>query len=304
MSFGDPFLALPDLFPARASGEPWGNETVAIRIAGNAYRCKGLSVEQADGLRARFGSLCSPAADSGESAILIHIFRASDADFIDDGRVWEFDFDLDYAPSAVSVAGFHFMGRLDWLPRLTAALWTCENAKLVSHAILENLLRVVVAYDLFEQGGLLLHSAALADKSVADVFFGPSGAGKTTISRLGLAAGRQVLSDDMNALRVDGSNLFVEKVPFAGDLGQTPHSIEGKFAVRNLCRLQKGAAPALRRPTRAAAVAALLECAPFVNRNPHRYVELVEKLQAIEERLPVQVLTFAPDDSVWKFLDR
>ena len=302
MTFGEDFIDAPDLFPARQSGEPWGAERVVIHFAGNDYICDGLSATQAVGLRAKFGPLCSASADGSRPNVVIRIFRAAPTDFIVDEREWDFEFDLDYFPAAISVAGFHVMGRLDWTPRLQAALWTSEDGLLVERAIFENLLRIVVAYHMLEQGGVLLHSAALADDRGANVFFGPSGAGKSTISRLGLATGRAVLSDDMNALRVTAQGVVVEKLPFAGDIGQTQVTMEGSYRVRDLCRLEKGEIPELRAMREAPAVAALLECAPFVNRNPYRYDELVARLEVLNGWLPVRVLTFTLDNRFWDLL--
>ena len=302
MTFGEDFIDAPDLFPARQSGEPWGAERVVIHFAGNDYICDGLSATQAEGLRAKFGPLCSALAEGSRPNVVIRIFRAAPTDFIVDEREWDFEFDLDYFPAAISVAGFHVMGRLDWTPRLQAALWTSEDGLLVERAIFENLLRIVVAYHMLEQGGVLLHSAALADDRGANVFFGPSGAGKSTISRLGLATGRAVLSDDMNALRVKDDVVVVERLPFAGDFGPAADTAEGFFPVCGLHRLEQGPAPALRTLRPAAAVAALLECAPFVNRNPYRYDQLVDVLVDLHARLPVRVLTFAPDGHFWKIL--
>ena len=302
MTLGERFLEEPDLFPARQSGAPWGTERVVIHFAGNDYACDGLSASQAEGLRAKFGKLCSTAADGVRPTVVIRIFRVGPEDFVVDGREWEFDFDLDYTATAVTFAGFHFMGRLDFGPPLCAALWTPEDERLVSHAIFENVLRVVAAYHLLEQGGVLLHSAAVVSDAGAHVFFGPSGAGKSTISRLSLTAGCAVLSDDMNALRVTAGGVVVEKLPFAGDLGQTMETADGVYAVRNLCRLEIGSPAALRDVRAAPAIALLLECAPFVNRNPYKHDELIEKLEALNSRMPVRLLTFAMDNRFLRLL--
>ncbi len=375
MSFGTGFLRYPELFPARHSGEPWGDAQVAIQFAGNVYHCHGLSATQATAIRERFAGLCLPPDAVPDTALDLRIFRASVADFVDDGRIWAFDFDLDYAPAAIRFAGFRFLGRLDWTPRLRAgllnsegaidlagvepprpcgrpslakegnslileplsppfqggvarsagvvesadrpisvefngparlraALWTPEDQRLVSHAILENFLRAVVAYHLLEQGGVLLHSAAAADDHGAYLFFGPSGAGKSTISRLNHAAGRAVLSDDMNALRLTPDGVVVERLPFAGDFGQQGGGVAGAYPARALCRLHKGLEPALQPLSPAAAVAALLGCAPFVNQNPYRRDELIDRLLALNARLPVQALTFARDDRFWNLLGK
>lgn len=303
MSFGERFLEEPDLFPARQSGEAWGSARVVIHFAGNDYVCDGLSAAQAEGVRAKFGSLCKAASDVSERSVTIRIFRGALEDFVVDEREWEFDFDLDYSPTAVTFAGFHFMGRLDMGPPLCAALWTPEDERLVSHAIFENVLRVVVAYDVLEQGGVLLHSAAVVGDTGGHVFFGPSGAGKSTISRLSLNAGCAVLSDDMNALRITAGSVVVEKLPFAGDLGQTMETDAGVHTVRTLCRLERGGTAALRPVGAAPAVALLLECAPFVNRNPYKYDQLIEQLEALNSRIPVRVLTFAIDSRFLPLLE-
>ena len=302
MAFGETFLTQPDLFPARQSGEPWGRERVVIRFAGNEFSCDGLSQVQASAVRARFGELCSDEAADPGSGVLLRFYRVAATDFIGSEDDWEYDFELDYAPTAVMLAGFHFMARLDWRPTLQAAVWTSEDRLMVANAIFENVLRVIAAYRLLDAGGVLLHSAALADDRGAHVFFGASGAGKSTISRLGHATGRAVLSDDMNALRVTPDAVMVEHLPFAGDFGHGRIATAGSYPVRSLCSLEKGPDPELKPMASAPAIAALLGCASFVNRNPYRFDELVAKLEALNARLPVQVLTFTPDNRCWELL--
>ena len=77
MSFGAGFLAMPDLFPARQSGEPWGPERVVIHFAGNDYVCDGLTAIQAGGIRRKFGTLCTGSSGGSRPAVEIRIFRAA-----------------------------------------------------------------------------------------------------------------------------------------------------------------------------------------------------------------------------------
>lgn len=302
MSFGEEFLYFPDLFPARPSGEPWGDEQVTLQFAGHIYTCTGLSTIQALALRQRFNGFFLLPKETLCSGVDIQIFRASSDDFNDRERLWSFDFEFDYAPDAMRIAGFHCMGRLDWTPRMRASLWTSEDVRLVSHAIFENFFRMVVAYHLFERGGLLLHSAAVVNNEKAYIFFGPSGAGKSTISRLSAASGYAVLSDDMNALRVTSTGITVEQLPFAGDFGQTGNGIAGAYPLRTLCRLYKGSEPTLQTLRPATGVAELLGCVPFINRNPYHRDSLIERLQNLYAKIPVRALTFALDNRFWSLL--
>jgi hypothetical protein len=304
MDFGDTFLANADLFPARQTGEPWGSDHVAIRFAGSRYVFAGLSATQARSIRSRFAALCDDGGGADEPTVNVQIFRTANDHFADSARTWAFDFDLDYADDAVRCAGFHFMGRLDWKPQLHAAVWTSEDARFVTHAIFENMLRLIAAYDLLAQGGVLLHSAAVGSASGAHVFFGPSGSGKSTISRLGLATGRVVLSDDLNALRVVDDGVFVESVPFTGDLAQSVGTAHSSYRALSLCRVERGRSVDIRPLRPALAIAALIGCSPFVNRDPYRAEKLFDNLQRVNARLPVQALASDAGRQVWDALQQ
>ena len=244
--FGERFLRLPDMFPARQSGECWGEERIVVRFAGSDYVCEGLSATQAVAVRERFGALCPASSPDGHPAVTLRVFRAFADEFVADEREWEFDFDLDYAPGVVRFAGFHFLGRLDGTAQLRAALWTPEDGRLVSHAIFENVLRVVAAYHLLEQGGVLLHSAAVADDARRPRLLRSVGGRQVDDLPPRDATRRAVLSDDMNALRVTAGGVTVEKLPFAGDFGQTQETADGRLSRALPLPPEKGATPALR----------------------------------------------------------
>ncbi|HYN21339.1 MAG TPA: hypothetical protein VE078_10295, partial [Thermoanaerobaculia bacterium] len=92
MSFGETFLHNPDLFPARRSGEPWGDRKLVLDLPGGPYRFSGLSEDQEQAALDRFGVLAVP----GVPAVETEIFRAFPADFRDiDTRGWSYDLDLD-----------------------------------------------------------------------------------------------------------------------------------------------------------------------------------------------------------------
>ena len=305
MSFGERFLRYPDLFPARPSGEPWGEGRILVRFAGHDYHVMGLSTIQEQDIRQRFGKICLPPGETPESAVEIQVFRAALEDFEEQDRISSFDFELDYAEHSLRFAGLYCMGRLDWTPHLRATLWTSEEDRLSLFAIFGSFFRMIVTYHLFDRSdGLLLHSAAVVNQSEAFIFFGPSGAGKSTISRLSIAAGHTALNDDMNALRNTPKGVMVERLPFAGELGYAGMGADGTYPVRALCRLYQGRDPILGplRPT--AAVSALLGCAPFINRNPYYRDRLLDYLYALAAKVPVQALTFALDDRFWSFLSR
>ncbi|MDH3255846.1 MAG: hypothetical protein OEM62_12690, partial [Acidobacteriota bacterium] len=162
--------------------------------------------------------------------------------------------------------------------------------------------RLVVAYRLNQLGGVLLHSAGVVRASRAYLFLGRSGAGKTTISRISRAAGLEVLSDDMNAVLPSVGGAVVEKLPFAGDLGQTG-SRAGGGDLAALFRLEKAAAHNLRPLSEPEAVALLVSCSPYLNADPHRTDELLHNARRLLRGCTANVLAFRPDPDFWKLLE-
>lgn len=262
--FAEAYLCCPELFPGRASGEAWGDYSVALSIAGGPYRLVGLDADQASALGERFGPLVLRGDAAEGQGMEIRMFRAMPGEFLPvDFTGSDYRFDVDYGPSAVRLAGKGFMARLDWLPRLSVGIWVAESADLVDEGRLENCLRLVVGYRMLELGGALLHSAGVVVDGRAWVFPGQSGSGKSTLARTALDAGLAVLSDDMNALLPQtGGGLMAQKLPFAGDLGPTETDAD-QYPVAGCCRLTKGAANAVAPLRRSEALALLLASAPL-----------------------------------------
>ena len=316
MSFGERFLHNPDLFPARRGGEAWGGREAVLDLPGGPYRFRGLSHSQEHAVRNRFGPFCREAgtlATAGApAAVEVRVFRVAASDFRElDLRGWEYGLDMDFAPETVRLAGLRLLGRLDWQPGLTGALWTSEAEGEELSGVFENFFRVLAAYRILERGGVILHCAGVARAAPgspgpgeACLFLGRSGAGKTTVSRQGLERGYLVLSDDLNAVvRPDGSALRVERLPFTGDLGAVS-SAARSFPLRALFRLEKSADDRIRPLSRAEAVACLLACSPFVNVDPFRREALMAVLVDLAMAFPAFELHFSLAGGFWSILDR
>ena len=306
MSFGDGFLRHPDLFPGRRSGEPWGERSVSLDVPGGPYRFSGLAAAQEEALRRRFGRLCRvvEGEGEGEEGIATGVFRAPLADFLAiDTRGWEYALDLDHALRSVRVAGLRLMARLDWAPGLAGGLWTPEAAGEEWTSVCENYLRLLAAYRLLAAGGVVLHSAGVTDGTAAWLLLGPSGAGKTTASRLCLAAGAEVLSDDLNAvLPGTGAGPVVVRLPFTGDLGARDVRDEGGWPLRGVLRLRQGPREELAPLSPASALAALVAAAPSVNRDPFRREALLAVLERLARAVPAWELTFSLGAGLWSIL--
>lgn len=286
------FVRYPELFPARLSGEHVGDGVVTLDFAGGPYRFTGLSATQLAAIQPAFGSLV---ANDIAPSVDVSVFRASSADFLPpvfDRGVYELAFT--YSEHAVAVSGPTFMGRVELGAGVRAALWTSAESEVEFPIVFENFFRLVVAYRLLLDGGLLLHSAAVVDQGQASILFGPSGAGKSTAARLSLEAGYGILSDDLNAVARVGESFEVAQVPFAGDLGRVAQTC-ARVPLRNVFRLQQATAHRKESLTSAEAVAMLVAAAPFVNFDPHRAEKLLDVALELVARRPVQTLHFKKD---------
>lgn len=301
MAFAEFFLKEPGNFPSAPGGAPWGVERVDIALAGLSFRFEGLSHRQADYVRERYADFLTVPA-RGETAIVTVLYRADPASFRPiDVHPWTYALDLDYQASCVRIAGLQLMTILDWAPELRTALWSATEDDRDFRLVFENVFRTVTAYALLQRGGVLLHSAGISDGEMAWVGFGHSGAGKSTLSRLTLDAGRQVLSDDINALCRESGQWRAQRIPFAGELGPT-YGQKGSYSLVGLCRLDKGPAHRLEPLERATAVAALLASAPYVNQDPYRVADLMTTLESLSDAVPCYRLTFARNPGFWPLL--
>jgi len=80
----------------------------------------------------------------------------------------------------------------------------------------DSLLRIFFSIFLIKHNGFLLHSAGIKYKNKVLIFFGPSAAGKTTISST--VPKTKVLSDEVIALRKINKTWLAFSTPFFGEL--------------------------------------------------------------------------------------
>lgn len=307
MAFGHQFLTEPALFPARFAGSPAGGAQLAVDVPGGPYVIRGLSESQHRALAQRYGERASnpgasnSAASSGGTEMWI--FRAEPHEFVTvDRRGWVNSFDFKYRAERVHIAGSQVMAQIRWSPRLKAALWTALDDGSEFLEAFENCFRVLSAYRLLEVGGVVIHSSCVVDDGKARVFFGHSGAGKTTIARRALASGRRVLSDDINALRATDSVAQVEKMPFAGELGHTNEKV-GPFPVASLSRIEQSTRDLWRPLSTGSAIASVLSCIPFVNGDPYRLPTLMDNLENLVRTTPTGALEFSLSGDLWSALE-
>ncbi len=158
---------------------------------------------------------------------------------------------------------------------------------------------VVYLHRIVRLGGLLIHACGIVRGAHALVFTGPSGAGKTTISRLMQRhAGARVLSDDRIVLRPSERGIRIHGTPWHGD-GELSEAGEAELRAVHLIR---HAREVIAEPLAGArAAAGLLGNAFLPAHDPVGAAAALEVAAALVERVPVIRLGFPKDERVVRY---
>ncbi|MCZ7574614.1 MAG: hypothetical protein M5U01_39185 [Ardenticatenaceae bacterium] len=156
-----------------------------------------------------------------------------------------------------------------------------------------------------EHDALVLHAAGIVLDGGGYLFFGPSGAGKTTVAQLAIRRG-QVLTDESVIVRlgVDGPELI--STPFWGH--STPRGlisrVRRQVPLRGLYALVQAPVFDLVRLNPAAAAIALLGTEKVATERVPSAAAWLDVAGRLVTRLPVYQLHFRPTPRLWSFLDQ
>jgi len=299
-STGD-FLPDDDYFaPPR---EAFGGDAIALAIGPLHFRLEGLSRFQAERLGGRFAPFVG--SSPGSADLIIGLCRAGVASFLRPPTGAEPE---TYRLGSRAEGGrlllwsYEFAGWVE--PRAGRAMLAIveEDGPLFDRG-LENFLRVMTASFILARDGFLFHASAVVRGGRAFVFFGPSGAGKTTVTHLtraddGKSGGDTVLSDDLTlVVRRDG-RYEACGIPFGMAHHRVPETA-GSFPIASFNRLVQSRRVGRERIGGARAVAEVASCLPFVMQETRQADRAMQTVARALETVPVHRLEFRKDDAFW-----
>lgn len=165
--------------------------------------------------------------------------------------------------------------------------------------VLLNFLTQVFCRLVMEHGGLILHAACVIRKDRAYIFYGRSGAGKSTICRF--SPGCAIATDDITALRNRGGKFLAWGIPQADRF--PPPQKYGPFKINGLYRLIQSRRNKINRLSGAEAAAGLL--GTWKKRmQPQTIAKMLELLSELTDHVPAYELYFRKDSSFWKCIDK
>jgi len=147
----------------------------------------------------------------------------------------------------------------------------------------------------YQAGGLMLHAAGIVRKGLAYLFFGHSGAGKTTVCRL--TSEGTVLNDDLVILLPEGEGWRVFGTPFWNPTQAEP--TQDSAPLKALFWLVQAEQVRIESMDNGNAIAELAGNVPVIPADPGRTAALLVRLDRISQTAAVQKLHFRKDDSFW-----
>ncbi len=204
------------------------------------------------------------------------------------------------------VTDFHvswYRGSIDLAAR--TAWVTSPHTDLAASAIERTLGYICMQALPRDHEALLLHAVGVAIDDRGYVFFGHSGAGKTTVA--GLAQGHgEVLSDENVVLQLADGGVALCSTPFWGH--STPAALirrrAGRYPLVGLFSLSHAPGFALTPLAHAQAVASLLTTEKVATERVESAGAWLQVAGRIVERVPVFRLDFPPTAELWPFLAR
>ncbi len=287
-----------------------GTVSLTFTIGGISARVRGFDEAQAAALLDRHGVFCrrSEAADrlrmeatvrcAGRPAFLIAGMAGDPSEYYRIDTRWE--------TGALLATSYEWAACIDF-PGATSTLVLADSALYGRAAFdrsVENFLRVVYAHLAIPANGFLLHSAGLVRSGRAFLFFGPSGAGKTTVTTL--SPGAKVLSDDLTMVMRgsgdQGDQYVACSVPFRGLLAPRPESA-ATYPLAGFFRLVQDSTDSLEPLDGAAAVGEVVGSLPFVMDRPEMAGPAIDTVSAAASQVPVFRLRFRKESTFWRVIE-
>lgn len=231
------------------------------------------------------------------------------AGFVGDARP-RFEFDVDLLPAShqsdsdedvnVKLLGREWhLRRGDFRAQWDPAAGRGRIRQTANPYSIDSVLRIVHSLVLAREGGFLVHAASVIRNGRAFLFSGISGAGKTTLSRL-IPPDAHLLTDEISYVRRANHGYDACGTPFTGELARVGENLSAPVA--GLFFLAKGTDNRIEPVVAPEAIRSLLRNILFFAEDQELVGMVFRSACDFVEEIPVQRLTFFPDQRVWDLI--
>ncbi len=272
-----------------------GDRAVGVDLGGLAFTLEGLDDDLAEALRARFGIF---AAGTGPGALRVRVGREERECFLEPASEPEFTAVFLACDGArVRYLSYRVAGWFDAGPGGEGRLLLSRGGGEPTLRSFENYVRAAVAWQAASLGGALVHAASAVRDEKGYLFYGESGAGKSTFAEVNRRG--TILSDDLSlVLPGAGGQPELLGSPFRGTYeGGAP--VRGRFPLAAAFRLVKGERAEVVSVPRVLAFGQLVGNLAFLAEAFDARPDLFASVERTFATVPLRQLRFRKDDSYW-----
>lgn len=165
-----------------------------------------------------------------------------------------------------------------------------------------DLLRATFGVLIVRLGGVLVHGAAFLENDRARVFFGPSGRGKTTLSRFAEKSGKKILTDESVAILPNKGEVWAWATPFYGELGKV--SVNAGAPLEMAALLQQAKEHRLIPIPQSELFKQMLQNLFFFPANRFSVETVFDNVERLTASVPGFILhSFPNDETLWGVID-
>lgn len=276
-----------------------GARAVGIDLDGLSLSLEGLDDALAEALRGRFGTW---AAETGPGALKVEVGREERACFLDPAAEPEFTaVFLACDGDRVRYLSYRVAGWFDAGPGGEGRLLLSRGGEEPTLRSFENYVRAAVAWQAATHGGALVHAASAVRNGKGYLFYGESGAGKSTFAEVNRRG--TILSDDLSlVLPGAGGEPELLGSPFRGTYeGGAP--VRGRFPLAAAFRLVKGERAQVVPVPRVLAFGQLVGNLAFLAEAFDARPDLFASVERAFAGVPLRHLRFRKDESYWDAIE-
>ncbi len=274
-----------------------GDAVVSLRLDPLVIQLDGLSATQQSQLIERYAPYVEAGAVDRPGTLRVQLVQDDVEYFIDPPRIPELvPVQLVCDGGRIRYQSYQVAGWFDTIGGEGRLLLARGSFEPFSRAV-ENYIRSAVAWQAATRGGALVHAASSVLHGRGYLFYGESGAGKSTMSACNRRG--RVISDDLSlVLPDDDGRPALIGSPFRGTYTGGP-PVQGRFPLAAGFRLIQASQAAVRTVSRVRAFSELVGNLPFVAEKFAEREDLFDAVRTLFSDVPLAHLEFCKDDSYW-----
>jgi hypothetical protein len=205
---------------------------------------------------------------------------------------------VDYQVSIFKTADQIFFKRADYSIEVDLeykkATISIHNELALKHA----LMNLYSSFIVHHNWGILLHSSCVLERSIAHIFSGQSGAGKSTAAKLSYP--RELLSDEATIIKITTEDVVIFDSPFRSEL--KGNCLSGPYNLGSIQLLHQSLINERTNLSKSTGLLHLMDKVFYWTDSPEETQRIFHLLTTLVNQVPVYDLHFQKNNTFWEMI--